>query len=59
MAVVDRPTTTADSSGWTESPDQGPPEAPVTSPQTGTNGLDATGQALQPEEATAANEPPR
>ena len=59
MAVVDRPTTTTDAGGWTESPDQGPPEAPVTSPQTGTNGLDATGQALQPEEATEKNEPPR
>lgn len=63
MAVVDRPTTTADAGGWTESPDQGdhaaPPEAPVTSPQTGTNGLDAAGQALPPEEATDTNEPPR
>jgi len=59
VAVVDRPTTTPDASGWTESPDQGTPAAPVTSPQTGTNGLDATGQAIQPEEATEANEPPR
>ncbi|HWN86355.1 MAG TPA: hypothetical protein VNN99_14420, partial [Vicinamibacterales bacterium] len=59
MAVVDRPTTTTDAGGWTESPDQGTPDTPVTSPQKGTNGLDATGQALQPEEATAANEPPR
>ena len=59
MAVVDRPTTTTDAGGWTESPDQGTPDTPVTSPQKGTNGLDATGQALEAEEATAANEPPR
>jgi len=65
LAVVDRPTTTVDASGWTESPDaagpesphEAPPEAPA--PRTGTNGLDGTGQALEAEEAHEGNEPPR
>lgn len=65
MALADRPTTTTDAGGWIESPDQ-----PTVEPQgqntekpepTGTNGLDATGQALvsEPEEAHEGNEPPR
>ena len=62
MAVVDRPTTTADAGGWTESPDQVPVERPQdtsTPAPSGTNGADASGATLQPEEATEANEPPR
>jgi len=62
VAVVDRPTTTADAGGWTESPDQVPVERPQdtsTPAPSGTNGADASGATLQPEEATEANEPPR
>jgi len=62
LAVVDRPTTTADASGWSESPDQAPIERPQdtsTPAPTGTNGADASGATLQPEEANETNEPPR
>jgi hypothetical protein len=63
VALADRPTTTTDAGGWTESPDQ-----PSVEPQgqntelpaaQGTNGLDAAGQAIEPEEAHEGNEPPR
>jgi hypothetical protein len=64
VALADHPTTTADAGGWTESPDQPTvepqgqnTELPV-APQ-GTNGLDATGQAIEAEEAHEGNEPPR
>ena len=58
MSVAERPSTTADSGGWAESPDQSP-EAPVTSPQTGTNGADASGTTIEAVEATEKTEPPR
>jgi len=62
LAVVDRPTTTVDASGWTESPDQPPVERPQdtsTPAPTGTNGADASGATLESVEPTPANEPPR
>lgn len=60
MAVVDRPTTTVDAGGWTESSDPVGPATPETPPPAqGTNGADASGATLESVEADEANEPPR
>jgi hypothetical protein len=64
VALVDRPTTTTDAGGWSESPDQ-TPEAPVTAPTRDLSTPDASGatveavEAAAEVEATEKTEPPR